>query len=64
MGVLILQLLVSDLIEAEQQSALAHRAHLQRVDRLLEVQRSRLGELETHWNTSVEEVSTEYSSER
>lgn len=59
-----LQLLVRDLIEAEQQSTLAHRAHLQRVDHLLEVHKSRLAELESHWNTSVEELSTEYNTER
>lgn len=59
-----LQLLVCDLIEAEQQSTLAHRAHLQLVDHLLNVHKSRLAELESHWNTSVGELSTEYNTER
>ncbi|XP_053493046.1 dynein regulatory complex subunit 2 isoform X2 [Ictalurus furcatus] len=59
-----IKLLVDDLSEAEQQSAVSHRAHLQCVDHLLEVQKSRLAALDSHWNTSLEEVSTEYSRER
>lgn len=59
-----LQLLVRDLSEAEQQSLLAHRANLQCVDRLLEVQESQLAELDLYWNNSLEELSTEYNTER
>ncbi|KAG7326493.1 hypothetical protein KOW79_009894 [Hemibagrus wyckioides] len=59
-----IKLLVSDLSEAEQQSALAHGAHLQSLDHLLELQKSRLAALESHWNTSVKELSTEYNTER
>ncbi|XP_017334699.1 dynein regulatory complex subunit 2 [Ictalurus punctatus] len=59
-----IKLLVDDLSEAEQQSAVSHRAHLQCVDHLLEVQKSRLAALDSHWNTSLEEVSTEHSRER
>ncbi|KAK2857919.1 hypothetical protein Q7C36_005838 [Tachysurus vachellii] len=60
----VIKLLVSDLSEAEQQSALAHRAHLQCLDHLLEIQKSRLAALESHWNTNVKELSTDYSTER
>ncbi|XP_053492848.1 dynein regulatory complex subunit 2-like [Ictalurus furcatus] len=60
----VIKLLVGDLSEAEQQSAVSHRAHLQCVDHLLEVQKSRLAALDSHWNTSLEEVSNEYSRER
>ncbi|KAM9482184.1 dynein regulatory complex subunit 2 [Clarias gariepinus] len=60
----VIKLLVCDLSEAEQQSAMAHRAHLQCVDRLLEIQRSRLAALESHWSTSLKELSTEYNTER
>ncbi|XP_027002073.2 dynein regulatory complex subunit 2-like [Tachysurus fulvidraco] len=60
----VIKLLLSDLSEAEQQSALAHRAHLQCLDHFLEIQKSRLAALESHWNTSVKELSTDYSTER
>ncbi|XP_026782025.3 dynein regulatory complex subunit 2 [Pangasianodon hypophthalmus] len=60
----VIKLLVCDLSEAEQQSELAHRAHLQCVDHLLEVQKSRLAALESHWSTSLKELSTEYNTER
>ncbi|GAA6096182.1 dynein regulatory complex subunit 2 [Tachysurus ichikawai] len=60
----VIKLLLSDLSEAEQQSALVHRAHLQCLDHLLEIQKSRLAALESHWNTNVKELSTDYSTER
>ncbi|XP_060774262.1 dynein regulatory complex subunit 2 [Neoarius graeffei] len=60
----VIKLLVCDLSEAEQQSALAHRAHRQCMDHLLEVQKSRLTVLESHWSTSLKELSTEYSAKR
>lgn len=59
-----LQLLVRDLSEAEQQSSLAHRANLQCMDHLLEVQESQLAALDLYWNNSLEELSTEYNTER
>ncbi|KAK3574870.1 hypothetical protein QTP86_018337 [Hemibagrus guttatus] len=60
----VIKLLMSNLSETEQQSAMAHKAHLQSVDHLLELQKSRLAALESHWNTSVKELSTEYNTER
>ncbi|KAK3574871.1 hypothetical protein QTP86_018338 [Hemibagrus guttatus] len=60
----VIKLLMSNLSEVEQQSAMAHKAHLQSVDHLLELQKSRLAALESHWNTSVKELSTEYNTER
>ncbi|XP_030634041.1 dynein regulatory complex subunit 2 [Chanos chanos] len=60
----VIQCLVSDLNEADEQSAQAWRSHLQCLDQLLELQRSRLSALEMQWNSSVEELSSEYSTER
>ncbi|KAI5109153.1 coiled-coil domain-containing protein 65 [Silurus meridionalis] len=60
----VIKLLVCDLNEAEQQSALAHRSHLQCVDRLLDVQKSRIATIESHWNTSIKELSTECNTDR
>ncbi|KAI5623667.1 coiled-coil domain-containing protein 65, partial [Silurus asotus] len=59
-----IQLLVHELSEAEHQSALAKGTHLQRVDHLLNVQKSRLASLESHWNTSLEELTNECCTER
>ncbi|KAL7891580.1 hypothetical protein AOLI_G00010560 [Acnodon oligacanthus] len=60
----VIRSLVSDLSEAEQQSALALRAHLQCLDRLLELQKGRLAALKLQWNNSLEELSSEYNTER
>ncbi|XP_060796597.1 dynein regulatory complex subunit 2-like [Neoarius graeffei] len=55
-----INLLVRDLNETAQQSS----AHLQHMDHLLKVQKSRLAALESHWSTSLKELSTEYNSKR
>ncbi|XP_051754136.1 dynein regulatory complex subunit 2 [Ctenopharyngodon idella] len=60
----IIKSLVVDLSEREQQSELARSSHLQNVDCLLELHRSRLAELEFNFNTSLEELSSEYNTER
>ncbi|TVK90489.1 Coiled-coil domain-containing protein 65 [Bagarius yarrelli] len=60
----VIKLLVSDLNEAEQQSTMAHRAHLQHLDHLLEIQKSRLGALESNWNIGVKELGSEFNTER
>ncbi|TVK90495.1 Coiled-coil domain-containing protein 65 [Bagarius yarrelli] len=60
----VMKLLMSELSEAEQQSEMAQRVHLQRVDHLLEIQKSRLAALESHWKSSVKELRTEYNTER
>ncbi|KAK3556954.1 hypothetical protein QTP70_022300, partial [Hemibagrus guttatus] len=60
----VIKLLMSNLSEAEQQSAMAHKAHLQSVDHLLELQKSRLAALESHGNTSLRSSETEYNTER
>ncbi|KAM4612703.1 dynein regulatory complex subunit 2 [Polymixia lowei] len=60
----VIKCLVSDLSEAEQQSAQAWRSHLQCVDRLLALQKGRLAFLQQQWDTSLEELSSEFNSER
>ncbi|XP_072540745.1 dynein regulatory complex subunit 2 [Salminus brasiliensis] len=60
----VIRSLVSDLSEAEQQSSLALRAHLRCLDRLLELQKDRVAALELQWNKSLEELSSEYNTER
>ncbi|XP_056123012.1 dynein regulatory complex subunit 2 isoform X2 [Rhinichthys klamathensis goyatoka] len=60
----IIKSLVVDLSEREQQSELARSSHLQNVDCLLELHRSRLAELAFNFNTSLEELSSEYNTER
>ncbi|XP_066518970.1 dynein regulatory complex subunit 2 [Hoplias malabaricus] len=60
----VIKSLVSDLTEAEQQSALALRAHLRCLDRLLELQKGRLSTLKLQWNNGLEDLSSEYNDER
>ncbi|XP_063071277.1 dynein regulatory complex subunit 2 [Engraulis encrasicolus] len=60
----VIKSLVSDLNEAEQQSSHALRAHLSCVDRMLELQRSRLAVLELKWISSLEELISEYNTVR
>ncbi|KAL0978364.1 hypothetical protein UPYG_G00169520 [Umbra pygmaea] len=60
----VIKCLVCDLTEAEQQSAQAMRSHLQCVDCLLALQNARLASLEQQWNTSLEELNSEFNSER
>lgn len=64
MYIYVLQSLVSDLNEAEQQSSMAVRSHLQCMDQLLEIQKVRLAELELGWSISLEELGTEFNTER
>ncbi len=58
------QSLVVDLSEREQQSELARSCHLQNVDFLLELHMSRLAELELSFNTNLEDLGSEYNTER
>ncbi|KAL2091084.1 hypothetical protein ACEWY4_013347 [Coilia grayii] len=60
----VIKSLVCDLSEAEQQSAHALRAHLSCVDRLLELQKSRLAVLELKWTSSLEELISDYNTFR
>ncbi|XP_031422955.1 LOW QUALITY PROTEIN: dynein regulatory complex subunit 2 [Clupea harengus] len=60
----VIKSLVCDLNEAEQQSAQALRAHLNCVDRLLELQKGRLAVLGLQWTSSLEELISEYNSVR
>ncbi|XP_022530601.2 dynein regulatory complex subunit 2 [Astyanax mexicanus] len=60
----VIRSLVSDLSEAEQQSALACRAHLQCLDRLLELQKEQVAALALQWNKSLEELRSEFDTER
>ncbi|KAM3861490.1 dynein regulatory complex subunit 2 [Diretmus argenteus] len=56
--------LVCDLDEAEQQSAQARRSHLQCVDLLQSLHQARLAALQQQWGDGLEELSTEFNSER
>lgn len=58
------QSLVVDLSEREQQSELARSSHLQNLDYLLELHRSRLAVLELNFSTNLEELGSEYNTER
>uniref|UniRef100_A0A8C2DL67 Dynein regulatory complex subunit 2 n=1 Tax=Cyprinus carpio TaxID=7962 RepID=A0A8C2DL67_CYPCA len=60
----IIKSLVVDLSEREQQSELARSSHLQNLDYLLELHRSRLAVLELNFSTNLEELGSEYNTER
>merc|ERR1719499_1051027 len=60
----ILQMLDRDLDEAEEQHQVAVRSHLLNVDRLLEIQRSRLLALEDDCNRDVSTLQEEFRIER
>nr|XP_055070074.1 dynein regulatory complex subunit 2 [Misgurnus anguillicaudatus] len=60
----IIQSLVVDLSEREQHSELARSSHLRNMDFLLELHGSRLVELESYFNIGLEELSSEYNTER
>ncbi|KAG5835054.1 hypothetical protein ANANG_G00268020 [Anguilla anguilla] len=47
-----------------EQSARCHGSHLDHIDRLLELQKERLGTLEQQWNTELEELCTAFNNER
>lgn len=58
------QSLARDLTEAEEQYAHALRSHLHNVDRLLALQRRRLGLLEENYNMELEVLTKEFETER
>merc|ERR1719277_2670769 len=60
----ILQMLDRDLDEAEEQHQVAVRSHLLNVDRLLEIQQSRLLALEDDFNKDVQTLRKEFELER
>jgi len=60
----ILQMLDRDLDEAEEQHQVAVRSHLLNVDRLLEIQQSRLLALEDDFNKDVQTLQKEFELER
>merc|ERR1719498_1772419 len=60
----ILQMLDRDLDEAEEQHQVVVRSHLLNVDRLLEVQQSRLLALEEEFKGDVETLTEEFRIER
>merc|ERR1719499_2254431 len=60
----ILQMLDRDLDEAEEQHQVAVRSHLLNVDRLLEIQQSRLLALEDDCNRDVQTLMEEFRIER
>ncbi|KAJ7999153.1 hypothetical protein DPEC_G00212440 [Dallia pectoralis] len=60
----VIKCLVSDLSEAEHQSAQAIRSHLHCVDCLLALQKGRLASLQQQWSSSLEELCAEFNIER
>merc|ERR1719446_516832 len=60
----ILQMLDRDLDEAEEQHQVAVRSHLLNVDRLLEIQKSRLEAVEDDFKRDVETLQQEFELER
>merc|ERR1719265_1333548 len=60
----ILQMLDRDLDEAEEQHQVAVRSHLLNVDRLLEIQQSRLLALDEEFRDEVEILQQEFQAER
>eukprot|EP00750_Incisomonas_marina_P031209 INCI7773.1.p1 GENE.INCI7773.1~~INCI7773.1.p1 ORF type:complete len:609 (-),score=160.37 INCI7773.1:103-1929(-) len=60
----ILQMLDRDTEEAEEQYQMALRSHLQNIDRLLELQDSRLAGLEIQFTKELNEIDLEFSKER
>merc|ERR550525_1012145 len=60
----ILQMLDRDLDEAEEQQQVAVRSHLLNVDRLLEIQQSRLLALEDDCNRDIQTLQKEFDLER
>eukprot|EP00928_Gymnodinium_smaydae_P032273 TRINITY_DN2341_c1_g1_i1.p1 TRINITY_DN2341_c1_g1~~TRINITY_DN2341_c1_g1_i1.p1 ORF type:complete len:490 (+),score=151.92 TRINITY_DN2341_c1_g1_i1:166-1635(+) len=60
----ILQMLDRDLDEAEEQHQVAVRSHLLNVDRLLDIQKSRLEALETEFQRDVDTLKEEFRIER
>jgi len=60
----ILQMLDRDTEEAEEQYQMALRSHLQNIDRLLELQDSRLSGLEIQFTKELNEIDLEFSKER
>ncbi|XP_076768151.1 dynein regulatory complex subunit 2 isoform X2 [Arvicanthis niloticus] len=60
----VIKSLARDLTEAEEQYAHALRSHLHNVDRLLALQRRRLGLLEENYNMELEVLTKEFETER
>ncbi|NP_001002603.1 dynein regulatory complex subunit 2 [Danio rerio] len=60
----IIRSLQVDLSERELQSELMRSSHLHNVDCLLEIHKSRLAQLEFNFKSSLEELSSEYNTER
>ncbi|KAM6112283.1 LOW QUALITY PROTEIN: dynein regulatory complex subunit 2 [Phoenicopterus ruber ruber] len=60
----VIESLATDLEEAEEQHARALRSHLHNVDRLLQLQRSRLACLEEGYGAQLEALKTEFEAER
>ncbi|XP_028854760.1 dynein regulatory complex subunit 2 [Denticeps clupeoides] len=60
----VIQALASDLNEAQRQEARGTHAHLDVVDRLLELQKVRMVALDLRWSSSVKEVISERDEER
>lgn len=60
----IIQMLDRDLEEAEEQYGTALRSHLQNIDRLIDLQDSRLLVLENEFESELNEIAAEFNAER
>ena len=60
----IIQMLARDLEEAEEQYQVALRAHLSNIDRLIEIQKQRLREMEFDFEKDVYTVQSEFGKEK
>lgn len=59
-----LQILESEMLEAERQMAQVRRTHLQNLDRLWAQQEKRLTVLQTHWDKELGDLTTMFIYER
>eukprot|EP00698_Gefionella_okellyi_P005414 TRINITY_DN14964_c0_g1_i1.p1 TRINITY_DN14964_c0_g1~~TRINITY_DN14964_c0_g1_i1.p1 ORF type:complete len:502 (+),score=145.78 TRINITY_DN14964_c0_g1_i1:63-1568(+) len=60
----LIAMLTRDLDEAEEQQQMAVRAHLQTVDELMDLQRSRINALQAEYDKGVADLVAEFSAER
>lgn len=60
----VIKSLAKDLMEAEEQYAMALRSHLQNIDNLIDLQKSRLDKLKSEYEDELEIIKEEFDTER
>ncbi|WAR03826.1 DRC2-like protein [Mya arenaria] len=60
----VIKSLAKDLVEAEEQYSMALRSHLQNIDNLIDLQKSRLGKLQEEYEDELEIIKEEFDTER